>query len=460
MKFFKMFLIISIVAFFSCKQNNLNNSQDKPLESSIDESVKITISGDVGVEIKDSNEWKVKKDTKWSSIKEKAKERIKYKDGYKEESWKLENGNLLGDDYVFIQDTKIIAKSQSITSPSTPDGKKFVSIPLSNSPIIGKTSDCKMPGKEIFWYGVFMDNRKVKLSPYKIAKYETTYKLYNEVYLWATDNGYQFANAGKKGGGGNVDATKHDDEEPVTFINWRDAIVWCNAYTEKEEASMQNCVYSYEGNVLKSAIETKIINEKEVFIADLATCDWSKKGYRLPTDAEWEVAARYQGADATNAEKLGEFYFTNIHSASGAKKQLGFLDGDKGTFSWEELKDEASRVAIYAGWWNGSSWEKFDKNGTSKIGSKEPNALGLYDMSGNVWEWCWDIYDDDPRSNDKAYKVDDIVVNPKGAKEGIMRVGRGGSYFNNGQLLCVGMRNKWNPNFAKETRGFRLAKTE
>jgi formylglycine-generating enzyme required for sulfatase activity len=88
---------------------------------------------------------------------------------------------------------------------------------------------------------IFISGRTVTLSAFQIAQYETTYELWKEVYDWATDNTarggsvYTFANAGAEGHGTNGTGTAAEAERktrPVTAINWRDAIIWCNAYSE------------------------------------------------------------------------------------------------------------------------------------------------------------------------------------------------------------------------------------
>ena len=92
-----------------------------------------------------------------------------------------------------------------------------------------------LPGTEDYWKGVFIKDRKVTLSPYLMGKTEVPYKLWKEVYDWAVkdENGYKFANAGQKGSNGSG-----SEDEPVTMISWRDCIVWCNAYSQKEKGDI------------------------------------------------------------------------------------------------------------------------------------------------------------------------------------------------------------------------------
>ena len=321
-------------------------------------------------------------------------------------------------------------------TPSTPadarslENAGFVKIipPTTGTEGVAPSLD-SLPGNEDKWKGVFIAGRKVKLSPYVLGKTEVTYKRWKEVYDWATGKGYQFANPGKKGS----DGTGNDEEQPVTCVSWRDCIVWCNAYTEKMTDSDADCVYRKskdDTTVLKDATA----KEEDVFICDNAYADMDKKGFRLPTEAEWEYAARWQGSDKTNAVQYGDVWLTKLNSASGAK--------DK----WNTT--ETGEVA----WYNGNSGNK-----THPVGEKRANTLGLYDMSGTVLEWCFDWYDPAPALNDDAYKSEDIVTDPQGAASGNRRIVRGGRWRDSARACTVGIRNHGDPSGKSMYLGFRLA---
>lgn len=131
----------------------------------------------------------------------------------------------------------------------------------------------------------------------------------------------------------------------------------------------------------------------------------TNKNYRLPTEAEWEYAAR---------------------SGGRSEKYAGGSNVDA------------------VGWYNGNSDGK-----THPVGQKQANGLGLYDMTGNVWEWCEDWYDKNYYKNSSSY-------NPKGPSSGTYRVLRGGSWFDDTSLLRSTFRGRIDPGRRNGNNGFRL----
>jgi len=136
------------------------------------------------------------------------------------------------------------------------------------------------------------------ISSFYIGKFEVTYELWHEVYIWALDNGYSFGFQGKEGG--NQPATYENvggaptsrREEPATGINWRDAIVWCNALSQKEGRTPAYYTDSAFTLPLKTStgVDSYDIDPGE---QDNPYVLWSSNGYRLPTEGEWMYAAAY-----------------------------------------------------------------------------------------------------------------------------------------------------------------------
>ncbi len=247
---------------------------------------------------------------------------------------------------------------------------------------------------------------QVTVSSFILAKHEVTV---GEFRAYVSATGYQ-TDAETKGGAyvwensqwvQKSDANwrnpyfQQTDSHPVSCVSWFDAVAYCNWRSRSEGLKP---VYSIAGSNAPSDWSKGVID-----------CDWTANGYRLPTEAEWEYSAR------------------------GGKQNRGHKYAGS---------DDLSAVGWY---WDNSS------KATHPVGTKAANEQGIFDMSGNVWEWCWDWYD-------SGYYAQSPGSDPRGAGSGSYRVLRGGSWNFSDYICRVANRCNDDPFNWFNFSGLRLAR--
>ncbi len=238
---------------------------------------------------------------------------------------------------------------------------------------------------------------RVTLSAFFIGKYEVTQEQYEEVM---EINPSYFQGESELPADGETQGKR-----PVEQVSWYDAIVFCNTLSIKEGLIP---VYSIGGKTNPeewgNIPEIPEYNNQKW---DAAVCNWTANGYRLPTEAEWEYACR---AGTTTAYNTG------------------------------------NTISDNTGWYRGNSDSR-----THEVGKKPANAWGLFDMHGNVWEWCGDWYE---QHYPRAPQTD-----PKGPLSGEHRVFRGGSWVDFAQYQHSANRYYDFPPFQNNDIGIRVLRS-
>jgi formylglycine-generating enzyme required for sulfatase activity len=263
-------------------------------------------------------------------------------------------------------------------------------------------------------YPFTKENIPVPIKPFYIAPTEVTYA---QMALYCYDNGLDPTIFHEESWG------VEEANRAAVNVNWYDAIRYCNWLSE--QTGYMNLAYDIYAEIdgvsriitPKDSIYWKETEYGRVFW-DSIVYDITSKAYRLPTEAEWEYAA-------SSYSKLGK----NPPSTRG--KQLY-----AGTDSLNELQNYA--------WYRENSSSR-----AQKVKTKEPNRLGIYDMSGNVWEWCFDAYDAEKPFEKLAYM----------GEVSTERRRRGGSWYDSAHSCEVQYRYLYYPDYRYSNDGFRLTRT-
>ncbi|OQY02963.1 MAG: hypothetical protein B6I20_05990 [Bacteroidetes bacterium 4572_117] len=220
---------------------------------------------------------------------------------------------------------------------------------------------------------------KVAVSSFAIGKHEVTFEQFD---VFCASTGWKKPDDAQLGRG----------KKPVMNVSWESAVMYCNWISKID--GLDRCY-----TISRDSLATVVI------------CNFDANGYRLPTEAEWEFAAK------------------------GGNKAKGYA------YSGGNVADEVM-------WYASNS-----KGVPHEVGNKKPNELGIYDMSGNVREWCWDLYT-------KDYYKKSPEDNPTGPEKGIRRVFRGGGWSFQENKMRITARGAMGSNKSYGSIGFRVVKKQ
>ena len=246
----------------------------------------------------------------------------------------------------------------------------------------------------------------VTVNSFFLQEKETTKAQWDEVLAWGASKGYTDLPTGAGKG----------PDHPVQKVSWFDVLKWCNARSEREGLT---AVYTLSGAVMRTG-------------QTIPTVNWNANGYRLPTEAEWEKAAR----GGVEGKRFSWGTDTINHSNAN-------YIANSAVYSYDTSGNTSN--TYHPAYMTGSMPY------TAPVGSFGANGFGLHDMAGNIQEWCWDWYE--------ATSYTDGAINPRGPASGSNRVIRGGGWQNGAPSCRAAARGAVSADNRNFYFGFRPART-
>ena len=314
--------------------------------------------------------------------------------------------------------------------PGTTNWVDYVRVPVTNAITTHRLFDLNPPDKMVFipagvfTMGDFLNDmiigdtplnehpvHDVYVSAFYMDKFEVTKTLWDEVRTWAMFHDYNLPS-------GSAAGTNH----PVNTISWYTMIQWCNARSEKEGLTPAYYTDSYQTNVYRKG-QIDLLND---------CVNWHS-GYRLPTEAEWEKAAR---GGANGRRFPWSETVTISHSQANYNATNRYAYDISPTWGYHPDYSDGTTIS------------------TSPVSSFPANQYGLYDMAGNVWEQCWDWFD-------QYYYHSSAAQDPRGSLTPAMynlRTLRGGAMYSWAYRVRCSSRGNTPMNVSSTSVGFRCVR--